>query len=171
MKAFQAIRFILLSAVLLTALFFLSTSAQAQEQNNIGTIGLGYSSTADPGIVGFGAYGRKVADKTILFTDFDVYRDGSGSSNFSVAGLRLKYSIRTGLAYKLFRVTNSWSVYGLFNGGIAADGISVARSLQYGGFVDKSIGKNMGVMLILAAEDNPITQRDFAPRVGWRFKF
>jgi hypothetical protein len=156
--------------VLISIIMLFAVGAIAQE-NNIGVFGLGFSPTADPGVIGFGAYGRIVAPKTAVFTDYDVERARAENANFNVAGLRLKYSIRTGVAYQLKQITPTWSVWGLFNGGMAADGISVVRSLQYGGFLDKGIGKGIGIMLILAAEDNPITGRDFAPRIGLRVKF
>lgn len=168
-ESLKAFLFFFVVSFFLTTVFFLCTS-QAQEQNNIAAIGLGYSATADPGVMGWGAYGRLVGSTTAIFTDYDIFRATPLDAMVSVGGLRLKYSIRTGVAQQLYK-SKSFSLWGLFNGGIGADGISVVRSLQYGGFVDVPVGKGAGILAILAAEDNPITGRDFAPRIGFRFKF
>lgn len=170
-EALRAIAFFFLVAFILTLLFFPAAGLAQEQPANIGVFGLGYSGDGAPGLLGFSAYGRLVAARTAIFTDYEILRADEKDAMLSVAGFRLKYSIRTGIAQQLVQITPSWSVWGLFNGGLAADGQTVVRSFQFGGFIDKDIGKGMGVMLILAAEDNPITGRNFAPRAGWRFKF
>lgn len=153
------------------AICLLSAPVFSQDQNNIAAFGLGYSSAANPGIMGWGAYGRLVGGSTAVYTDYDIFRATVENSNVSVAGLRLKYTIRTGIAQRLFSLKNKASLWGLFNGGVAADGQSVSRSLQWGGFVDVPIKKGFGALVVLAAEDDPITGRNFAPRIGLRVKF
>lgn len=155
---------------LVTILILLSAPAFAQTPTEkYGAFGLAYFNSGTPNIQGWAALGIPISEKTISYTDYDIAPIKSGGQA-SVAGVRLQYAIRTGLAYRIYNVTNSWSLWGLGNIGLAADGRAITRSFQYGGFLDKSIGKGWGVMLILSGEDSGATGRDFAPRIGIRKK-
>ena len=169
-ESIRAIGFFFFASFVLTLAFLLACPSAHAQENNIAAFGLGYSQSANPGVMGWGAYGRMTGDTTAIFTDYDLFRVDADNAMLSVAGFRLKYSIRTGVAQQLYKA-KAFSLWGLFQGGLAADGVSVVRSLQYGGLVDVPVKKGVGVLTILAAEDNPITGRDFAPRIGLRFKF
>ena len=92
-------------------------------------------------------------------------------TQFTVAGLKLRYTIRTGLAYRIAQVTNTWSLWGLAAPGFSADGEKLLSNFEFGGFIHKDVGKGWGCLVALTAEKASNSATDFAPRLGITKKF
>jgi hypothetical protein len=153
--------------LILCALLLSASSASAQEK--IGAAGIGYFQSGHPQFQGGAALGFSIAPRTISFTDM-VIGATKDEGRITVAGQRLQYSFRTGFAVKIYQITPSWTLWGLSDIGLAADGKSIGRSFQYGGFLDKSVGKGWGFLMILSAENTVQTGTDFSPRIYIRKK-
>ncbi|NLT67271.1 MAG: hypothetical protein GXX84_11775 [Acidobacteria bacterium] len=155
--------------VLAVAICFLSAgSAVAQdapEKEKFGAFGLGYSEVAKPNLQGWAALGIPVSDRVMSYTAYDIAPVKEGGQA-SLAGIRIQYNIRTGFACRVYDITRSWSLWGLGNAGMAADGNVVTGSFEYGGFLYKGLGKGWGAILILGAQKDAISGTVFAPRLG-----
>lgn len=171
-----------LTKVVLLISMFIATAAYAQQPGEPGTFGaagLAYLATADPNMQGWMAFGVPVSsdDKWISYTNWDIAPVPLDQTmGFTVAGKGLRYSIRSGVAYQVLRLTNSWTVYGLVAPGVAItpgenSGIIVLGSFEYGGFIHKTVGRGLGMMLALTAEKSVGRPTDFAPRIGITWKF
>jgi hypothetical protein len=160
-------------AVCLCALMVLMCGdcAMAQAESvRFGAAGIGYTATATPNIQGFAALGIPITEKIISYTAYEVYPVQSGG-NLMVAGYHLQYDIGTGAAYKLYQFTNSWSLWGLGKAGLTTSAESTKAMIEYGGFVDKGIGKGWGIMFIMSAKYDADNGNVFNPRFGIRKRF
>jgi hypothetical protein len=149
--------------------FTLATVSYAQNIDRFGAAGFSYFKSGTPQFQGGAALGLQIAPRTISFTDMSV-GPVKDTSQIQIAGQRLQYTFRTGFAVQIYQLTPSWSLWGLSDIGLAADGKVTARSFQYGGFIDKHVGKGWGVLLIISAENSVQTGTDFSPRIYIRKK-
>jgi hypothetical protein len=165
-------------ATLLVLLASAPIMAQQQpgDPGTFGAAGIAYLSTARPNLQGWMAFGVPLNgdDSIISYTNWDVAPvPVDETMGFTVAGKGLRYSIRTGIAYRLLRPTDSWTVYGLVAPGLAVTpGVIVLGSFEYGAFLHKTMGRGLGILLALTAEKSAGQPTDFAPRIGitWQFK-
>lgn len=154
-------------------LLALPVMAQDQTMDRFGAFGLGYFSQASPQFQGWAAMAIPVTDdaKAVSYTAYDVavVADDDPTSQIMVAGKKIRYTMKTGLAYRALQY-GTWSLYGLAAPGFVADGDSFKSAFSYGGFVHKSIGKGWGALFALT---NEIAggQSDLAPRIGITKKF
>lgn len=146
--------------------------AQVQPQSRFAAGGLGYFSQAQPQFQGWAAFGLPLTPdgKTLSYTDSDWYVVKTGGQ-VSVAGFQLRYSLRTGLAYRLLQTKDgAWSLYGFAAPGFVADGQSFMSAFQYGGFLHRTIKNGWGILVGLTNEHYGSTS-DLAPRIGFTKKF
>jgi hypothetical protein len=159
--------------LLILGLMCLSVPAMAQDR--IGFGGVGYFAPASPVFQGFAGMAIPIGDKAYSWTDMDfsIVKDGG---QLTIAGQRLAYSIKSGIAYKLFAVKD-WSVLGLGAPGLQTDGDRISAKLEYGLAIHKWIIKDkLGVMMPFTAEthQNLNTEKmetNFVPRLGLTFRF
>lgn len=164
-------RFLIMIGVGLTLMIPLSIRAQDQEPERFGAFGLGYFSQASPQFQGWAALAIPVtADgKAVSYTAYDVAVVDDESNQLTVAGRKIRYAMKTGLGYRVYR-TGTWSLYGLAAPGFVADGDTFKSAFSYGGFVYKDIGKGWGALLALTNETYG-GKSDLAPRIGITRKF
>lgn len=156
--------------LVVVSLFFLFAGASpAQDQEKFGAFGLGFNDQASPKIQGWAALAIPVADRVLSYTAYDIAPVKEGGQ-VSFAGVRLNYMIRTGVAYRIYEIAPGWTLWGLGNAGMSADGNVVVGAFEYGGFLDKSFGKGWGFMAVLAAQKDAISGTTFSPRFGFRKK-
>jgi hypothetical protein len=168
-------KLLLLVSVLLLLFCALPASVYSQtpaqdEPNRFGAAGLGYFSQAVPQFQGWAAMALPLtADgKTLSYTDIDLSVVSSGGQ-LSVAGHQLRYTMRTGVAYRVY-LKGSFALYGLAAPGFAATGDQFVSAFEYGGFIAKKFSKNLGCILGLTNERYGSVS-DLAPRLGLAFKF
>lgn len=143
----------------------------AMAEDRFGAFGLGYFSQAAPQFQGWAAMAIPVTDdgKAVSYTAYDVAVVEDESNQLTVAGRKLRYTMKTGLGYRVFQY-GSWSLYGLAAPGFVADGDTFKSAFSYGGFLHKDIGKGWGILGALTNE-NYGGKSDLAPRVGVTRKF
>lgn len=163
---------LLLSSMLIQPLWAQTPAPVSQDRFAAG--GLGYFSQAKPQFQGWAALGLPLtADgKALSYTDYDVsVVPVGGKGQLSVAGYQLRFSLKTGIAYRIFQTQDgNWALYGLAAPGFTADGTSFQGAFQYGGFLSRKLKKGWGLMLGLTNETYGTTS-DLAPRFGAVRKF
>ena len=137
---------------------------------HFGAIGLGYFAPSTPQFQGWGALGIPITQdgKAFSYTDFDLGIVKQGGQ-ILVAGIQLQYSMRTGVAYRVY-TNGTWSLFGLAAPGFVATGTTFASAFEYGGFIHKTVHKNLGVLFGLTDEHYG-GQSNLAPRLGVTLKF
>jgi len=163
---------VLLRVLIVCIVLLLTLPAIAQQQERFGAAGIGYFSLSRPNIQGWAALGIPItSDKKVLsYTDCDIAVVGT-APQFTIAGLKLQYTIRTGLAYNMLKITTTWSLWGLAAPGLSANGDKVFSNFEYGGFIHKDVGKGWGLLIAFTAEKAGVIATDFAPRMGVTRKF
>lgn len=161
MKTIIAVLFIVLLAL----------PCMAQDTEKFGAFGLGIAQDTPASVIGWGALGIPIADKTLSYTDFDVSGyTGDGTGKVTFLGKQISYTMRTGLAYELYRI-NRLSLWGLGDFGITALGDDVGSSVAGGGFLNYRFTDRWSAMVILQADRNSVTGlTDFKPRFGLNVK-
>lgn len=164
-------RFLLLIGIGL--ILALPAMAQDQTVERFGAFGLGYFSQATPQFQGWAALAIPVTGdgRAVSYTAYDigVVPDDDPTSQLMVAGRRIRYTMKTGLGYRIYQA-GTWALYGLAAPGFVADGQEFKSAFTYGGFVHKSIGKGWGALFALTNEMAG-GQSDLAPRIGITRKF
>lgn len=133
--------------------------------------GVAYFQSGTPQIQGFGGIAIPITlDSRILsYTDWDVAATPVtpvAPAKFALP--KISYSIREGLAYRLYQISSGVTVYGLGNAGVAFNGANTVGSFGAGGFIDFAFGKGWGGILVLEVNRNANTGTDFVPRFGIR---
>lgn len=176
MRPLRALRILAFTFSCVLMVMALATTVRAQEVVRFGAAGLGYFSQAKPNLQGWAALGLPLTSdgKTLSYTAFDVSIVKTGGA-FSVAGVDLQYNIRSGAAYRVKQITNTWSVWALAAPGLNVIGDTPSFSFASGGFVFKDLGKGWGLIVPLTAETykdaNGKQRTDFAPRFGITKRF
>lgn len=159
-----------------TLLSFFSATLWAQTAapapNRFGAGGLGYFSQAVPQFQGWAALGLPLTSdgKALSYTDYDVSVVSSGGQ-LSLAGYQLRFSVKTGVAYRIFQTKDGiWSLYGLAAPGFMATGNDFTSAFEYGGFVSAMTKSGWGAVIGLTNEHYG-TVSDLAPRLGVIKKF
>ena len=139
--------------------------------------GLGYFSQAVPQFQGWAAMALPLTSdgKALSYTDIDIAvvpSNGQTSpAQLRIAGQELRFSLRTGVAYRLYQPSNgAWALFGLAAPGFAATGTAFASAFEYGGFITKSISPKIRA-LVGVTNEHYGTVSDLAPRVGLTVKF
>ncbi|MFA5408854.1 MAG: hypothetical protein WC343_08820 [Bacilli bacterium] len=161
---------LIMSLAVIFALFCLPLMAQEPELERFGAGGIGYFANGKPTLQGWAALGIPITSdaKALSYTNFDVSPVNDGGQ-FSVGGIHIRYAMRTGIAYRLMQFGQGLDLYGLAAPGFSADGADFKSSVEYGGFIHKTLKKGWGVMVAFTAEKTEGT--DFAPRIGITRKF
>jgi|WetSurMetagenome_2_1015567.scaffolds.fasta_scaffold159704_4 hypothetical protein len=162
--------------LLIASLFFLS-GIGAQAQDRIAFGGVGYFAPAAPDFQGFLGMAVPIgADgKAFSWTDMDFSIVKTGGQ-FTVAGQHLAYSIKTGVAYRLYGA-NGWALLGLGAPGLQTDGDSVSAKVEYGIALHKWVKQDkIGLLFPFTAEthkdlNDGSTATNFAPRFALTFRF
>lgn len=158
-------------SILLFCLLFAFPAFAQDENAKYGAFGLGLSQEVDGSVLGWGALGIPLTERSVSFTSFDVFSADETGSEFSILGYRLRYTVRTGAAYKLVSFGERVSIFGLGDIGIATDGEVVSGSYAGGGFLNIKLNDTWGFMAVLQADHNNIDGTDFKPRFGVNVKF
>jgi hypothetical protein len=165
-------RYLILILGILFLAVFLAVTASAQEPlPKYLAFGFGLSQQVPGTALGWAAFGIPVAEKTISYTDCDIFRaDGDlEGDQVSFLGKRYLITIRTGLAFRLLDLTNRVSIWGLGDFGVVNNGSTVASSVAGGGFLSYELNDRIGFMAVLQADRSSMTGTDFKPRFGVTF--
>ena len=164
-------RVLLLLSFLCVLLCPIQGFSQEPEPARFGAFGLGYFAEAVPQFQGWSALAIPItADgKALSYTAADWAVVNDESNQLTVAGRKIRYTMKTGIAYRIFQ-RGTWSLFGLAAPGFVADGDTFKSAFSYGGFIYKDIGKGWGAILALTNE-NYGGKSDLAPRAGVSYKF
>jgi hypothetical protein len=160
----------LLALFFVLVLFAGAAFAQDFEKTKFIVFGAGTSGTAPEDIKGFAIFGYPLTEKLVNYNrvDFSIAEGTSLNDLFHNTGLQS--NIRTGLAYRAWRINSRLSLWGLGTGGFAFGGPEglngqtvVTGSFSGGGFVQYKINDRFATQLILEVAKNPVTGVEFAP--------
>jgi hypothetical protein len=160
--------------LLIIALLVLALPAFAQtpapSNPKIAGVGLALFQDATPQIQGFGFLALPVSEnKVFSYTDWDVAALPGDPIPGRIVFPKLQFAIRTGFAVHAFEITKGLNLYGLANAGIATTGDTVVGSFSGGGFLDITIGRGWGAILVLQVDRNAQTGTSLVPRAGIRY--
>jgi hypothetical protein len=148
--------------------FFAICSTMAQDKPKFVGVGMAFNQDASPQIQGFGALAIPISDRVLSFTDYLVSAIPQPRVGGKLQLPKIQYVMRTGIAVKIYAISPKLTLWGMGNAGVAADGGATSGSFAGGGFVDWSLGKGWGALVILQVDKNAATGTQFIPRVGVR---
>lgn len=162
-------RFLLLIPLIL---LLLCSPAIAQDLGKVkfAVLGVSAQGTKATDIQGFGIFGYPITEKVISYTrvDFSVVEGVTLDDLFHNEGLQT--NVRTGLAYRIFKLNSRLSLWGLGTTGLAFGGPEgsegqtvISGSFGGGGFVQYRINDRLETQLILEVAKNSATGTQFAP--------
>ena len=161
--------------LLISIMLLLVSVASAEDGARTAFGGVGYFAPSAPDIRAFAGVAIPINEaKTIRsVTDLDIYPRSDG--NVSIAGKRLQFEVKSGIAYDVFSL-NGFKLFGLGAPGMVTDGDSLGLKFEYGGGVHKMVTPRWGLMTVFTAETYKDFEVDeyktnFAPRFGVTFAF
>jgi hypothetical protein len=145
----------------------LAWSAFAQEPTKYVFAGSSYDSTSTPGVKAVFGSAVPLADRVLMYTAVQISAVEGKPLKDLLQVSNLLFSFKVGPTYKIYQINKRISVWGIAQGGLAAGGATDARenvpmsgSFAYGGFLDIALTERIGI--------NPMLQRDWDARTGWK---
>jgi hypothetical protein len=163
-ESIYAIRFTLLSAIMLTMLFFLAAPLQAQETTQGVTAGMAFNNNGTPQLLGWATYDKQIKGKLYSYNGIDV----SPYKQETTFIPKLKFTAFSGFALQSAQI-GKLSLWILGAPGLATTGDETGIQGSVGGFGHIKLGKGWGLILGAQGNFSSIQSTDATLRFGFRY--
>ena len=156
-----------MKTMLLITLMLFPVGLFAQDDglpNTFVAAGVAYNKEATPNVQGWGSFAKKLTGPVYSFSTYDITNIPK-TLDFST----IQYSVRTGVAVRVFEINDRISIWGVGDAGISATGEAVNGSFSGGGFGTVKIKESFGALFIIRAIHDPVAGTRYVPEVGFGF--